>query len=224
MALMIVVFIASYIVIAPIKSKFREIVWYSGQEFSLGERSALIYDLYKDYQFDKDIQTQESIDRSNFFWRYSYQASALSLVIENTPSRIPYWEGESYTILSKFIPRFFWPDKPEENMGYKFGTRYGILSQYNFSTSMNTPMVTEMYMNFGYYGIVIGMILLAIVNIYLNNYFNQNTISDIGKVYAVAMIFPFIAHESNFSLTYGNIPLIVITVYLLMRFYLRVEK
>jgi hypothetical protein len=141
------------------------------------------------------------------------------LVIRETPQNVPFWRGESYKILSKLIPRVLWPNKPKEDMGTQFGVAYGIIDVFS-NTSMNTPILAEMYMNFGFYGVFFGMIIFGILYSFLNQYFNNIRISNIGKVYAIAIIFPFVVHESNFTLVFGNIPLIVLTVYSVMRFYI----
>jgi hypothetical protein len=52
-------------------------------------------------------------DRLNLFWRPSYDASALSLVLNKTPKEIPFWNGDTYIILPKLITRVFWLNKPQ---------------------------------------------------------------------------------------------------------------
>ncbi len=212
---MVCIFLLTFIIISPIKSNFREIAWYTEKEYNIIDRFNLISELYSGNILANETlntKTDLEIEQSNFFWRYSYQASALSLVLEETPSKVPFWNGESYVLISKFIPRILWPDKPKEEMGYKFGTRYGIIDYTNTNTSMNTPMLTEMYFNFGFFGIVFGMVILSMVYILMNNYFNNNRTSFIGKVYCVAFLFPFVSQESNFSLVFGNVPLLILTI------------
>ncbi len=211
-----------YYLISPVKSQFREKVWYSDVSVSIVERLVILKDLISEFNEDKGVTDNRSLDlieRENFFWRYSYQASALSMVIEETPKNIPYWNGDSYKIFSKFIPRFLWPNKPKEDMGTRFGVVYGIIDV-NSTTSMNTPILAEMYLNYGYKGIFICMILLSIIYVHINSYFNNINISNIGKVYSVAIIFPCVIHESNFSLVFGNIPLMILAVHGLIRLYI----
>ena len=224
--LLIAFFLIAYIVINPIKDKFREQVWFSGRYFSITERFMVIQDLYFEYLKDNKSETialTTKSDEKHFLWRYSYQASALEKVMSFTPSKVPYWNGESYEIFSKLIPRFLWPDKPTEDMGQKFGHTYFILHYSNKNTSMNTPILAEMYMNFGKVGIIIGMIILGLIYIFLNNYFNSNKISTMGKVYSIAIIFPFISHESNFSLVFGNVPLMVLAIYWSVKYFINSE-
>jgi hypothetical protein len=196
-------------VISPIKSEFREIVWFSDRSYGAVERLEILSALYDNNTLDNNsvnnMKSAEQMDREHFTWRYSYQASALSLALKETPEIVPFWNGESYVLFSKLIPRIFWEDKPKEDMGYKFGTRYRIIDKSNTNTSMNTPILTEMYINFGYIGIFIGMILLGLLYVCLNQYFNNVNTSIFGKVYSIAIVFPFVVHESNFSLVFGNL-------------------
>ena len=220
--ILLIAFIVGFTIMSPIKYSYREIVWYEDKNFNPIERIEIILNLIDEQKNELEIEgkSDEEIDKNNFFWRYSYQASALSLVLSETPAIVPYWDGESYVIFSKFIPRFIWPDKPQELMGYKFGVRYGIMSVNNNTTSMNTPILPEMYMNFGNIGVIICMILFALIYVLLNNYFNNKHISDVGKVYAIAIIFPLVIQESNFSLMFGNIPLMILAVYGIVRLYI----
>lgn len=215
----IVPFMVLYLVMAPIKSEFRQMVWLDTKSYSMIDRFILIKDLYLQYK-DKidlsDISSQDN-DRNNFFWRFSYQASAFSFVLQETPDNVPYYGGKSYSFFSKFIPRFIWPGKPREDMGYIFGTRYSIISHDNTTTSMNLPILTEMYMNFGKLGIFIGMILLSLVYLFLNNYLNQKKISMVNQVYSISILFAFVNVESNFTLTFGNLPLLLVSIYLITK-------
>jgi hypothetical protein len=219
---LLIFFLLAYVIISPVKMEFREKVWYSDVYLGIDDRLHILNDLIvanASQKSDIDSRSLEKIESENFFWRYSYQASALSLVIRETPQNVPFWRGESYKILSKLIPRVLWPNKPKEDMGTQFGVAYGIIDVFS-NTSMNTPILAEMYMNFGFYGVFFGMIIFGILYSFLNQYFNNIRISNIGKVYAIAIIFPFVVHESNFTLVFGNIPLIGLTVYSVMRFYI----
>lgn len=208
-------FLFIYLSIAPVKIEFRQIVWYSDKAYSLIDKLNLILELRESHKLNPPLKTNKQKMEENFIWRYSYQASAFSHVLAKTPRDIPFWNGDSYIVFSKFIPRVFWPDKPRENMGYRFGVTYGIISPKNTRTSINTPMLTEMYMNFSYYGIVFGMIILGIIYFVLNSVFNKKNISEFGKIFAIPIIFNLVSHESNFSLVFGNIPLIIIIIYLI---------
>jgi len=84
-------------------------------------------------------------------------------VIRDTPSHVPYWGGATYyPILFKLIPRFLYPEKPEEVTGQTFGHRYGLIDASNLGTSVNFPQTVEMYANFGLRGVLIGMFIVGL--------------------------------------------------------------
>lgn len=76
--------------------------------------------------------------------------AAHTLVVSETPDRVPYLKGESfYQFLWLFVPRALYPDKPSEIWGQKYGHRYGLLDAQDYSTSFNLAQLTEFYANGG---------------------------------------------------------------------------
>jgi len=134
-----IVFLSFYYFFAPLKYKYRENI--SGM----------------------------ARERMNMFWRPSYDASALSLVLDKTPEIVPFWNGETYILLPKFIPRIFWPDKPTEDASLKFAIRYRLVERSRKLSPFPLPILAEMYMNFGKQGVFFGMIILSI----LYNFFHD---------------------------------------------------
>ena len=216
---LLILFLWFYSIFSVIKFGYRQEVWYGNKSRSFTEKIDLIRDLYKDNQLDKRVPMVKSYQgKDHFLWRFSYQMSGLSLVLSETPSRVPYWKEESYVpLFSKFVPRFMWPDKPEEVMGYEFGVRYRIMSTWNRSTSMNTPLLAEMYMNFGYEGLYLGSFLLGILLTTLDKLYNRKKVSYASRIIGMAMLFPLITWESNFSLTYGNLFLVTMALLFLYK-------
>jgi hypothetical protein len=162
-----------------------------------------------------------NIERENdLFWRLTYPLSGLSLVKNKTPESVPFWEGQSYIpIFYKFIPRIIWLNKPIEDMGQKFGHTYKILADDNMSTSMNCPMVAEAYMNFGDYGVWFFFVFYGILmaNIYYNinqkNINVSNSIIEIlNRINLCFVSVYFLQMESNFSMFFGKIVILQITM------------
>jgi hypothetical protein len=213
---LLILFAWFYSIFSVIKFDYRNQVWY-GEGVSIVEKIELISMLYEESKLNNATPlVNEYKGRQHFLWRFSYQLSALSLVTEMTPETVPYWEGESYVpLLSKFIPRFMWPDKPLENMGYNFGITYNIINRWNTKTSMNTPILAEFYMNFGYAGLYLGAIAMGLLYFLLHSWFNSLTVSYPSRVIGMSIIFPLMIWESNFSLVFGNLILIVFVFYLL---------
>ena len=125
-------------------------------------------------------------------------------------------DGESYLpIFTKFIPRIIWKDKPTEDMGQIFGHRYFILYKYNYTTSMNFPVIAELFANFGILGIIIGMSLLGLIYSFFDKYFNSKHTSLLNKIISYAFLFSLAVQESNFSMVFGQVILGLLGFYFL---------
>ena len=197
-------FLLFYVQFSAVKGTYRKIAWFGNRNLSYEERIDLITDLMEKNEQQANYADKEGKD--NFLWRFSYPMAALSLVLTKTPSEVPYWNGESYLpFFTKFIPRALWPKKPEENMGQRFGIAYRIIKPGDKATSINTPILAELYMNFGFTGFYIGMFLLGLFFIFLDKFFNNRFISIDNQIVNLSIIFPFIIMESNFSLVFGNL-------------------
>jgi hypothetical protein len=196
----------------PVKMEYRQIDL-SGK--TLFDRVLVIQDLISTNKRDN---TKKVVDDKTFFWRITYPMSATSLVNEKTPSKVPYWNGESYiNLLYKFIPRIIWKDKPSEEMGQLFGHRYEILNTWNSTTSMNTPIIAEAYMNFGvtgFYGMFILMSFIlarAFIGSNIKTQMEVNSLNVLLNGLNVAIVLTFLIQwESNFSMIFGKIIILFI--------------
>ncbi|MEZ4749796.1 MAG: hypothetical protein R3B54_03970 [Bdellovibrionota bacterium] len=103
-----------------------------------------------DVDEDPGDQTKEALAKG--FGRIG--DDSLERVLAWTPSKVPYWGGESYAnIPFMFIPRLLWPGKPAWNFWNKFGRQYGFLSSDDYTTSVGVGYLGEAYMNFGFLGL-----------------------------------------------------------------------
>lgn len=86
-------------------------------------------------------------------------------VIDKTPNVVPYQYGRLYSyMLITLIPRFVWPDKPSVNDANQYyQVAYGLTSEENLNAvSIAVGVLTEGYMNFGWFGAMGIMFLLGI--------------------------------------------------------------
>lgn len=222
----VILFVWFYNTFSDVKSTFRTKVWYESNDYTIFDKIALIQDLASEKKKENSVEYIDNYKgKEQFLWRYSYQLSALSMVMIKTPTTVPYWDGTTYLpLFSKFIPRVIWEDKPEENMGYRFGVTYGVIRASNTRTSINTPILSELYINFGLTGIYLGSVLLGILYAWLTLLFNSKMVSYSSKVIGMALIFPLVIWESNFSLIFGNLLLVTIILIVLYRLMISVFK
>ncbi len=80
----------------------------------------------------------------------------LTLVVDATPSRQPFLDGETYAhILPQLVPRIFWPDKPVGHVStHRLATYYGLQDEEStLRTTIGFGVVAEAFANFGFLGL-----------------------------------------------------------------------
>ena len=103
-------------------------------------------------------------EERNFFLIYTRmnQGNIVTQVMQRIPTIQPFDDGKYLfkTILSSFVPRFLWPDKPEA--GGRFNMQYYAGRKMNLVTSMNVGPLGEAYGSFGTRQAVLFMVLLGL--------------------------------------------------------------
>lgn len=88
----------------------------------------------------------------------------LTLVVDATPSRQPFLEGETYLhILPQLVPRFFWPEKPLGHVStHRLAIYYGLQDEEGtLKTTIGFGVVVEAYANFGFTGLILLGLLIG---------------------------------------------------------------
>lgn len=88
----------------------------------------------------------------------------VALIHSLTPSPYPYANGSHYEYLPAFVlvPRAIWPDKPIANEGLEFSHTYWQIGPY-LSTDTPLTQVGDLYRNFGYVGVGIGLFIWGLL-------------------------------------------------------------
>ena len=105
------------------------------------------------------------------------------------------YEGKTLKFaLYSFIPSIVWKNKPSFIISNQFGRDFNFLYEDDYKTSINIPFMTELYLNYYFKGIIIGMflfgLLISLVEYFISIFFKKDK------------IFSFILIASTFSLTY----------------------
>jgi len=88
----------------------------------------------------------------------------LAAVVRDVPRWVPYAKGKTIIdLLPLFIPRVFWPDKPVFRMGRTFGETFRVVGALDEETNVAVTVPGELYWNFSWPGIVVGMMLLGML-------------------------------------------------------------
>ena len=92
------------------------------------------------------------------------------------------------------VPSVVWKNKPSFILANQFGRDFNFLYKDDYKTSINIPFITELYLNYYFKGIIIGMflfaLLISLIEFFISIYLNKDK------------IFSFILIASTFSFTY----------------------
>jgi len=223
--ILITCFVLSFILINPVKIEFRKLTWSGGiyQNANFIYRASLFGKLIFHHHFEKRAwkprikSTKRDLNRLNHI-------SEFSLVTQLTPHVIPYWKGETYKgILTKFIPRAIWADKPILLAGQIFGHRYGFIAITDLVTSVNLQWTIEMYANFGIPGVIIGMGLVGILLGLAEKKLNHPDMSFLEFIVGLAILLPLSQPEGSFIQMSGATIQISIAFYLIFHLGLKLK-
>jgi O-antigen polysaccharide polymerase Wzy len=211
------------LVLNPIKGEFRQLTWITTGQLNPIEKVQLFISLaekkYTNPVGSNDKKSAEDISDSSI--GRTAHIMLFSEVVKDTPQRVPYWQGESYIpLFTSFIPRFLFPGKPEEKTGNDFGRRYSYLGSNDFTTSLNLPLIVEIYANFGTMGMIIGMPLIGMLLSLLEQKLNNPDMQPLEFVTGATILFRLIYQESNLSLMVGGVVSLSIALIIIFKFFL----
>ena len=196
----------------PMMSGFRGLTWTGGPSQSVVQKLGQIDDAVEGLLSLRGAQLYE---RSTGIFRRSGLIFTFSHVVEETPQKVPYWKGETYRpMVTSWVPRVLWRDKPEEKAGYAFGARYALIGVSNTHMSYNLPWLTELYANFGLIGVILGMPLIGLFLGLLDCIFNKRGLSALEYGVGAAVLLPLTFQESNFTLMTGSLLPLAICLWL----------
>ena len=198
-----------------VKGEYRREVFTTSESYNTIEKAQIFFVLVKDGIAGREGFARESLQTPV---QRIDQTITLCAVMNMPPAIIPYWGGDSYsTLYWMFIPRFLYPDKPVKIMGQDFGHRYGLLGKFDRNTSYNLPQLVELYVNFGPWGVVFGMLAIGGICRLLYYVFSHPESGDGGKLLAVVVFSHLCNIESDFSLVFGGLVLQIFTLAVLVR-------
>ena len=167
---------------------------------------------------DRDLIVSYDLRISPLVHRFG-QILVFQHVYGQSPQTVPYWGGETYLpLLTSFIPRVIYPNKPKEQLGAKFGYVYGLTHSDDGITSFNLPWITELLVNFGPLGVVAGMAVFGLFLAGLDKLFNARNMGEAEFLIGLTLIFRLWYQESNFSVMTGSLLPLFVSLYIYFRF------
>ncbi len=203
---MVILAAGVFLLLQPVKSQFRTLVWDKNVSMSVSEKSGTFLGSAFDYYFGEGTDAHTRFDGAARAFARVNHLSVTAAIIADTPSKQPFLYGETYLPLAiKWIPRFLWPDKPTEDLGNRWAREYSYLGPDDYTTSFNLPWLSEMYMNFGTLGVIVVNFLIGLLFRFLREAFWRNTANSSSFAFGLVIAAPLMFVESNISLTIGGL-------------------
>ena len=84
----------------------------------------------------------------------------VSTIVRDTPGRVPFQYGRTLVLFpTAFVPRIFWPSKPEITIGQWVTDNYG--SGPLIESNTGPSVIGDLFLNFGTVGVLVGMLLFG---------------------------------------------------------------
>lgn len=111
---------------------------------------------------EKQESGRRAYKRPETFLKRSSLKGNLELVLAKTGEQVAFQEGRTlWPIVTAFAPRLLWPDKPDAAAGQLFNQEFKVSADRR--TYISPTHLGELYWNFGWAGILIGMPLIGIL-------------------------------------------------------------
>lgn len=206
------------IVLQPVKFYVRSLTW--GQNINLGP-VATIHAYSEGFRQTYGSASGLLASRNEAFEASFTRLNLLLMtaaIISDTPSRQPFLHGKTYVpLLTKWIPRALWKEKPEEDLGNRWARAYGFLGENDTRTSFNLPWLPEMYMNFGLYGVCGIMFLVGVSYRFLWKRMMENPARPVDYTISLVFASSLAFVESHLSLEIGKVIIFSIALRILSR-------
>ncbi|GHB31388.1 hypothetical protein GCM10008106_10150 [Mongoliitalea lutea] len=123
----------------------------------------------------------------------SSNLAQLSAAVDLVDNYGPYQGEASAPLLVAFIPRFLWPEKPKIALGVWYALELGVAIEVDdwFNNSVNMTIPGQLYLDFGWIGLIIGSIFTGILLqlLWKATDFYSPTFNLLGTFYGVYLLF-----------------------------------
>lgn len=129
-------------------------------------------------------------------------------VVELTPAVVPYQYGATYSyLLAALIPRALWPDKPSMNEANQFyQVNYFVTREEDLDgVSIAVGILTEGYINYGWLGTIVVMLLFGVILDYIQQTFLAKTSGLFMWGIGIALIPNFLSPEAQAAALFGDL-------------------
>lgn len=120
-----------------------------------------------------------------FFERASLKNN-VELIVARTGHGVEYQRGHTLQpLLGSFMPRLFWPDKPDVAAGQLMNQEFDIAWEQDVYISPSH--LGELYWNFGWPGVAVGMLALGVLLGFINSRWDLSQSSSLTRLLVIAV-------------------------------------
>jgi hypothetical protein len=129
-------------------------------------------------------------ERTQSFFERSSVKDAVELMVRRVGVDVPYQHGATLApLLTAFIPRILWPDKPDVQTGLLLNEQFRIAEAVVY---LSPSHLGELYWNFGWPGALIGMLLIGLLLGWINSLCDLSTGVSVTRLMILAItVFEF---------------------------------
>lgn len=204
--------VLAFLILNPVKFYWRERVAFGSgsQVLSVWGNLSALQEAFTDYYFGSNVR---NIEGTKLTLNRLSDIAIFSKAVSWTPEYVPYWEGETLKALPyTFIPRFLWPGKPRALHANQFGQRYELIGPKDTKTLISTAWITELYVNFGSIGVLLGMGMIGVMARWVQDSFGARGVTDLHFAVGVGAAGPLYNAGENLAMIWGGLPLKVIVL------------
>lgn len=133
------------------------------------------------------------------------EAATVSALMNTVPSVAPYKYGETYLpMVTWIVPRFVWPDKPTFQFFNDIGRETGLIAPNDYQTTVVYTLIGELYLDFGYLGVPLGMLVLGIAYRWLYQALMSGRRNQTAVLAYALLVFPFWSVEEALGPALGG--------------------
>ena len=146
-------------------------------------RTAVIENFGKILQLTLAAETRVNTGRDraqSFFERASLKGST-QMIVEKTGNGVDFQQGHTMSpILATFIPKILWSDKPDVPTGQLVNKQFHVSD--SDDVYISPSHLGELYWNFGWPGVVIGMTLIGLICGYVGGRCNMSQVVTVTRL------------------------------------------
>jgi hypothetical protein len=125
-------------------------------------------------------------DRSQTFAERLSLKTSVETIVTKTGDITPFQHGYTLTpLISTFVPRLIWPNKPNVAVGQIMNKDFRVSDVAD--TYISPSHLGELYWNFGWAGVVVGMTLIGLLLGYLGTRFDLTQAATITRIMVVVV-------------------------------------